>query len=114
MPGLTSPGVEQTRIHNLPAASTILDCFQSHDHNDIDTARVYGGGSSGERWAISTFKSAVWGWERNTTLVRTSPRRNSLSLRGGPTKVPSRELSGVAVQEIGSLVSPRSGPQHAV
>jgi aflatoxin B1 aldehyde reductase len=48
MPVLTSPGVEQTRIHNLPAASAILDYFQSHGHNKIDTARVYGGGSSGE------------------------------------------------------------------
>ncbi|KAN0092344.1 Aldo/keto reductase [Hyaloscypha variabilis] len=42
------PGVEQTRIHTLPAASGLLDVFQSHGHNEIDTARVYGGGSSEE------------------------------------------------------------------
>jgi aflatoxin B1 aldehyde reductase len=47
-PKFTPPGVEQTRIHTLPAASALLDVFQSHSHNEIDTARVYGGGSSEE------------------------------------------------------------------
>jgi aryl-alcohol dehydrogenase-like predicted oxidoreductase len=61
MPELTSPGVEQTRIHNLPAASAILDCFQSHGHNEIDTARVYGGGSSGEHLGNLDFQKRSLG-----------------------------------------------------
>jgi aflatoxin B1 aldehyde reductase len=41
-------GVEQTRVHNLEDVGTMLDVFQSHGHNRIDTARVYGQGSSEE------------------------------------------------------------------
>ncbi|KAF3018996.1 hypothetical protein E8E14_012843 [Neopestalotiopsis sp. 37M] len=42
------PGVEQTRIHTLDEASAVLDVFQKYGHKEIDTARVYGGGSSEE------------------------------------------------------------------
>ncbi|KAJ9139074.1 Aldo/keto reductase [Pleurostoma richardsiae] len=42
------PGVEQTRIHNLSDAAAVLDIFQKHGHNEVDTARVYGQGSSEE------------------------------------------------------------------
>ena len=42
------PGVEQTRVHSLEEASEILDIFQKHGHNEIDTARMYGQGSSEE------------------------------------------------------------------
>ncbi|KAI9726675.1 MAG: hypothetical protein M1834_008940 [Cirrosporium novae-zelandiae] len=42
------PGVEQTRVHNLKDAAAILDIFQKYGHNEIDTARVYGQGSSEE------------------------------------------------------------------
>ncbi|KAM7219389.1 aflatoxin b1-aldehyde reductase [Rhypophila decipiens] len=42
------PGVEQARVTSLEDASKILDVFQKHGHNEIDTARVYGGGSSEE------------------------------------------------------------------
>ncbi|KAK9236968.1 NADP-dependent oxidoreductase domain-containing protein [Lipomyces kononenkoae] len=41
-------GVEQARVHDLKDASTLLDLFQSHGHNEVDTARVYGQGSSEE------------------------------------------------------------------
>lgn len=40
--------MEQARVTNLEDCSKILDVFQNHDHNEIDTARVYGGGSSEE------------------------------------------------------------------
>ncbi|KAI0173731.1 NADP-dependent oxidoreductase domain-containing protein [Pestalotiopsis sp. NC0098] len=42
------PGVEQTRIHSLDQASEVLDLFQEYGHSEIDTARVYGQGSSEE------------------------------------------------------------------
>jgi aflatoxin B1 aldehyde reductase len=37
-----------TRVTTLDACSTILDVFQSHGHNEIDSARVYGEGSCEE------------------------------------------------------------------
>ncbi|KAK9323503.1 NADP-dependent oxidoreductase domain-containing protein [Lipomyces orientalis] len=42
------PGVEQTRVHDLRDAAALLDIFQRHGHNEVDTARVYGQGSSEE------------------------------------------------------------------
>lgn len=39
-------GAEQSRVHDLKTASAILDVFQKHGHNEIDTARAYGEGSS--------------------------------------------------------------------
>jgi len=41
-------GADQARVHTLPEASAILDIFQKHGHNEIDTARFYGAGSSEE------------------------------------------------------------------
>ncbi|KAK9319815.1 hypothetical protein V1517DRAFT_331312 [Lipomyces orientalis] len=40
--------VEQARVHGLKDVSALLDLFQSHGHNEVDTARVYGQGSSEE------------------------------------------------------------------
>lgn len=39
-------GAEQARVHELSDCAAILDVFQKHGHNEIDTARTYGGGSS--------------------------------------------------------------------
>lgn len=33
-------------MHDLEVAAKILDVFQSHGHSEVDTARIYGGGSS--------------------------------------------------------------------
>jgi len=41
-------GKEQARVHDLETVNKILDVFQSHGHFEIDTARVYGGGTSEE------------------------------------------------------------------
>ncbi|GAM42910.1 hypothetical protein TCE0_044r17304 [Talaromyces pinophilus] len=41
-------GVEQARIHDFKDASAMLDLFQSHGGKVVDTARVYGEGSSEE------------------------------------------------------------------
>lgn len=35
-------------MHKLEDAAAILDIFQAHGHNEVDTARTYGGGSSEE------------------------------------------------------------------
>ncbi|MCJ1299638.1 hypothetical protein MMC08_002430 [Hypocenomyce scalaris] len=41
-------GAEQSRVTDLDEAKQILDIFQSHGHNEVDTARFYGGGTSEE------------------------------------------------------------------
>ena len=42
------PGIEMTRVHTVEEASKMLDVLQSHGHNEVDTARFYGFGSSEE------------------------------------------------------------------
>ena len=37
-----------TRVSNLQDIAAILDVFQAHGHNELDTARVYAGGTSEE------------------------------------------------------------------
>ena len=37
-----------TRIHDLDQVGAFLDVFQQHGHNEIDTARIYGGGTTEE------------------------------------------------------------------
>lgn len=43
---LGKEGAEQVRVHSLDEAGKILDVFKKYGHNEIDTAIVYGGGSS--------------------------------------------------------------------
>jgi aflatoxin B1 aldehyde reductase len=44
-----SVGTEQARIFDLEKCARVLDVFQEFGHNEIDTARIYGDGSS-EEW----------------------------------------------------------------
>jgi len=39
-------GKEQARVHYLPTCQKILDIFAAHGHNELDTARVYSGGTT--------------------------------------------------------------------
>lgn len=41
-------GTEQARVFTIADCSAILDVFQQHGHNEIDTARFYGEGTSEE------------------------------------------------------------------
>ena len=41
-------GEEQSRVSDLSEAKEILDVFQSYGHNEVDTSRYYGSGSSEE------------------------------------------------------------------
>lgn len=44
-----NPGVgTQARVHGLDECASILDVFQSHGHDEVDTARIYGDGSAEE------------------------------------------------------------------
>ncbi|KAJ5686247.1 hypothetical protein N7536_008866 [Penicillium majusculum] len=40
------PGDGRTRVHTLEEAKQMVDLFKSYGHVDIDTARIYGDGSS--------------------------------------------------------------------
>jgi len=42
------PGKEGARVHDISDVEAILDIFRSHGHTEIDTARVYCGGTSEE------------------------------------------------------------------
>ncbi|CAD6454880.1 a16b93cc-ff00-480a-a7e1-8153de832116 [Sclerotinia trifoliorum] len=42
------PGVMQVRVGDIKDVTSMIEIFQSHGHNEIDTARVYGLGSSEE------------------------------------------------------------------
>jgi aflatoxin B1 aldehyde reductase len=41
-------GVEGIRVTDLATAGAMLDTFAAHGHDEVDTARVYGGGSTEE------------------------------------------------------------------
>ncbi|TFY55976.1 hypothetical protein EVG20_g9115 [Dentipellis fragilis] len=43
-----APGKEGARVHDLKDVEAILDAFQQHGHTEIDTARVYCGGTCEE------------------------------------------------------------------
>ncbi|EST06653.1 NADP-dependent oxidoreductase domain protein [Kalmanozyma brasiliensis GHG001] len=43
-----APGAEQSRVHDLDDCRSILDIFASHGHTELDTARMYGLGTSEE------------------------------------------------------------------
>jgi aflatoxin B1 aldehyde reductase len=43
---LTKSGTLAARIHTSEEAGKVVDIFQQHGHNEIDTARVYGNGST--------------------------------------------------------------------
>ncbi|PQE07671.1 hypothetical protein CJF31_00007448 [Rutstroemia sp. NJR-2017a BVV2] len=45
------------RISTLEGANSILDVFQKYGHSEVDSARVYGGGSTEERLAEANWQS---------------------------------------------------------
>ncbi|TFK46415.1 Aldo/keto reductase [Heliocybe sulcata] len=49
-------GKEQARVHDIKDVAAILDVFQSHGHYEVDTARVYAGGTSEEYLAKVDWK----------------------------------------------------------
>ncbi|CRG89061.1 hypothetical protein PISL3812_06096 [Talaromyces islandicus] len=49
--GTSRPGREgaiEVGVHDLNNCTTMLDVFQKHGYNEIDCARIYGGGSTEE------------------------------------------------------------------
>ncbi|XTI82738.1 Aldo/keto reductase [Cenococcum geophilum] len=58
------PGAEMTRVTTLEATGALLDTFQAHGYTMVDTARIYGHGSSEE------YLGAV-GWEKRGLQIAT-------------------------------------------
>ncbi|KAF2651707.1 aldo/keto reductase [Lophiostoma macrostomum CBS 122681] len=52
-----APGTLGARVHSQEDANAILDIFQEHGHTEVDTARLYGGGSSEEMLATSDWQA---------------------------------------------------------
>ncbi|KAJ5153308.1 uncharacterized protein N7482_009786 [Penicillium canariense] len=67
------PNTLGSRVHDTTTATDILDLFQRHGHSEVDTARIYGGGSSEEMLADL-------GWEDRGLIVHTKLYPNA----GGP------------------------------
>ncbi|KAJ5094995.1 NADP-dependent oxidoreductase domain-containing protein [Penicillium argentinense] len=53
---LGKPGIEGVRVTSVEDAEAILDVFQAHGHKEIDTARLYGAGSSESLLADARWK----------------------------------------------------------
>ncbi|EAW14959.1 aldo/keto reductase family protein [Aspergillus clavatus NRRL 1] len=62
------------RVHDLPTAADILDTFQRHNHHEIDTARLYGNGSSEEMLA-----SLNWQARGLTTATKIYPNAGGIA-----------------------------------
>ncbi|KAK6514542.1 hypothetical protein TWF281_004740 [Arthrobotrys megalospora] len=54
---LGKEGTETARVHSLTTAGDLLDIFTSHGYNEVDTARIYGSGTSEEYFATLDWKS---------------------------------------------------------
>ncbi|KAF8860935.1 Aldo/keto reductase [Acephala macrosclerotiorum] len=72
---LGKKGAEQARVHSLEECASILDVFQKYGHSEIDTAIVYGGGSS-EKYLGQLH------WQDRGIVMDTkfSPRTNPVNL----------------------------------
>ncbi|EJD54256.1 Aldo/keto reductase [Auricularia subglabra TFB-10046 SS5] len=57
-------GKEQARVHDVAEVEKILDIFQAHGHKEVDTARVYGGGTSEEYLAKAN-------WQKRGLIMET-------------------------------------------
>lgn len=71
------PSKDGARVHELKDVEAILDVFQSHGHTEVDTARVYTGGTSEE------YLGKI-GWQKRGLIVETklSPRVHDHSPEG--------------------------------
>ncbi|KAJ5118734.1 NAD(P)-binding protein [Penicillium atrosanguineum] len=87
---LGKPNTMGPRVHDLEVAGNILDTFQRHGHNEIDTARIYGGGSSEEMLASLSWKER--GLLMDTKLY---PNAASAALGEGYTHSPEDVRRGL-------------------
>ncbi|KAF9891127.1 hypothetical protein FE257_005063 [Aspergillus nanangensis] len=71
------PDTLGARVHETSDAANILDVFQRHGHNEVDTARIYGAGSSEEMLAALDWKNR--GLVMDTKLYPSANRSMSLA-----------------------------------
>jgi len=51
------PGIEMTRVFTIEDNNTLLSTFTSYGHDEVDTTRVYGEGSSEESLSQTDWKT---------------------------------------------------------
>jgi aflatoxin B1 aldehyde reductase len=84
------------RVHTTEEAAKIVDVFQAHGHNGIDTARLYGNGTTEEILAELD-------WQKRGITMDTKLYPNgaipSRALLGGLHSTPTRPLMSVEVSK---------------
>ncbi|KZT56053.1 Aldo/keto reductase [Calocera cornea HHB12733] len=81
-------GKEQARVHDLKDVEAILDVFQAHGHTEVDTARVYCGGTSEE------YLGKI-GWQKRGLVMMTKLYPTGASNRIGATNMIDHTAEGV-------------------
>ncbi|KAK9319341.1 NADP-dependent oxidoreductase domain-containing protein [Lipomyces orientalis] len=74
------PGLEGVRVTTLEETAAILDVFQKHGHSEVDTARLYGQGSSEEYIGNAQWQKR--GLNMDTKLYPTAGRLSVISPEG--------------------------------
>jgi aflatoxin B1 aldehyde reductase len=82
-------GAEQARVHSLEESAAILDVFQKFGHNEIDSARTYGRGSSEE------YLGKLKWQERGIVLDTKLSPRNRMGTAAGYTHKPADVRRGI-------------------
>jgi len=89
-------GAEQARVHTLQETQGILDVFQKHGHSELDTAVVYGGGSS--ELMLGELTKPTW-QERGIIMeTKFSPRAKNIGLPEGTASTHSPEHLRMALE----------------
>ncbi|KAL4892051.1 NADP-dependent oxidoreductase domain-containing protein [Aspergillus ambiguus] len=71
------PDTLGARVHDIKVASRMLDSFQSRGHNEVDTARIYGSGSTEEMLATLNWQKR--GITMDTKLYPTTGKKQFFS-----------------------------------
>ncbi|EMD32818.1 hypothetical protein CERSUDRAFT_118513 [Gelatoporia subvermispora B] len=74
-------GKDGARVHDIKDVEAILDVFQAHGHYEIDTARVYSGGTSEEYLAKVDWQKR--GLKMDTKLYPNVAHKQWISMTGG-------------------------------
>jgi len=92
-------GKEQARVYDLPTCQKILDVFVAHGHNELDTARVYGGGTS-EQYLGKLEVQSKQGFKLATKVLPRSPYDHT---REGIRKAVKDSLEALVVSKVDIL-----------
>lgn len=69
------------RVHDIQETAEMLNVFQSHGHNEVDTARIYGAGSSEEALTAAE-------WQKRRLAMATKLYPSTAAVAEGYTHQP--------------------------